>query len=241
METKIVKGVVLSSYDFKEKDKLVEIFSVELGKIVCLLKGCKAPTAKLKFAFQPFCFAEFSVIRNGKYYQIVDAKQIDSFFDISNDLTNYYLASLILELSSISVEFEEQNPRLFILLVNALKHICYDNLPPYLVATKFCEDILSMLGYNVNYQKCPVCGMTYTGKVFLNLDSGEFVCNACKSQNTIQISNQAFALLKILSNTEYDRLNSIKISSNVSKEAILVICKNIEHRLLKIIHSAKFI
>ncbi len=241
METKIIKGVVLSSYDYKEKDKLVEIFSAELGKLTGLLKGCKAPNAKLKFAFQPFCFAEFSVIKNGKFYQIIDAKLIDSFFDLTSDLNFYYLASLVLELSSIAVDFEEQNPKLFVLLLNTLKRICYDKLPPYLVTAKFCEDILNGLGYQANFYNCPVCNSPYLSKIFLNLDSGEFVCNACKSENSIQISNQAFSLLKILSNTEYDRLNSIKISSSVAKEAIICICKNIEHRLLKIIHSYKFI
>lgn len=241
METKIIKGIVLSSYDYKEKDKLVEIFSAEQGKIIAILKGCKAPSAKLKFAFQPFCFAEFSIIRSGKFYQIIDAKLIDSFFDLTNDLNTYYLANLILEVTGVSVDFDEQNINLFIMLANALKHICYDNLPPYLVALKYCENILNNLGYKINYQKCSSCGGEYLGKVYLNLDSGEFVCSACKMQNPMQISNQAFSLLKIISNTEYERLNSVKISSSVAKEGIILLCKNLEHRLLKIIHSAKFI
>lgn len=241
METKIIKGIVLSSYDYKEKDKLVELFSAELGKITAVLKGCKAPSAKLKFAFQPFCFAEFSVIKTGKFHQIIDAKLIDSFFDLTNDLNIYYLSNLILELSGASVDFEEQNPKLFLLLVNTLKRICYDGLPPYLVTAKFCEDILIMLGYKPSFQKCSVCQGDYLGRIFLNLDSGEFVCNACKNENSLQISNQAFSLLKILFNTDYDRLSSIKISSSVAREGILILCKNIEHRLLKIIHSAKFI
>lgn len=241
METKILKGIVLSSYDYKEKDKLVEIFSAEQGKLIAILKGCKAPSAKLKFAFQPFCFAEFSIIKSGKFYQIIDAKLIDSFFDLTNDLNTYYLANLIMEVTGASVEFEEQNASLFLMLVNALKNICYDNLPPYLVALKYCENILNNLGYKINYQKCSSCGGEYLGKVYLNLDSGEFVCSACKMQNSMQISNQAFSLLKIISNTEYERLNSIKISSSVAKEGIMLLCKNLEHRLLKIIHSAKFI
>ena len=120
-ETTIIKGIVLSSYDYKEKDKLVEVFSLEMGKITAVLKSCKAPNAKLKFAFQPFCFAEFSVVRLGKFYQIVDAKLIDSFFELTKDLNTYYLSNLVLELASVSVEFEEQNPELFLLLVNTLK------------------------------------------------------------------------------------------------------------------------
>lgn len=241
METKIVKGIVLSSFDYKEKDKLVELFTLELGKITAVLKGCKSPTAKLKFAFQPFCFAEFSVVNTGKFYQIIDAKLIDSFFDLTNDLSTYYLSSLVLELTSISVDFEEPNPKLFISVLNVLKYICYDNLPPYSVTLKFCLELLSSLGYSQNFQKCSECGGAFLSKIYLNLESGEFVCNACKSSSALQISNQAFSLIKIISGTTYDRLNTIKISSSVAKEGILILCKNIEHRLLKIIHTAKFL
>ena len=240
-QTEIVKGIVLSSFDYKEKDKLVEIFTVENGKITAVLKGCKSPNAKLKFAFQPFCFAEFSIARLGKFYQIIDAKLIDSFFDLTNDLNTYYLSSLALELASVSVEYEEQNPQLFLLLINSLKHICYDKLPAELILTKYAEDISGMLGYKINFNCCSACGMQYFGKVFLNLDTGAFVCSSCKNDNCLIVSNQAFSLMKILNNTEYQRLGTIKISSNIAREAILVICKNLEHRLIKIIHSAKFI
>ena len=241
METQIVKGIVLSSLDYKERDKLVEVFSVELGKITAVLKGCKSPSAKLKFAFQPFCFAEFSVIKNGKFYQIIDAKLIDSFFDLTTDLNTYYLSSLVLEVASLSVDFEEQNPSLFLLLVNSLKFMCYGKLPADLVALKFLIDVSNILGYRINYKKCLSCGMDYFGKIFLNLDNGEFVCDSCKTDGSVQISNQAFSLLKILSSTEYDRLGTIKIASSVSKEATILLCKNLERRLLKIIHSSKFI
>lgn len=240
-QTEIVKGIVLSSLDYKEKDKLVEIFTVEHGKITAVLKGCKSPNAKLKFAFQPFCFAEFSIVRLGKFYQIIDAKLIDSFFDLTKDLNTYYLASLALELTDVSLEFEEQNTPLFLLVLNVLKHICYDKLPAELVLAKFTEDVMTNLGYKINFNVCSNCGMQYLGKVFLNLDSGAFVCSTCKTENCLVVSNQAFALLKILNNTEYSRLGSIKMASNVARDAILILCKNIENRLLKIIHSAKFI
>lgn len=241
MQTQIVKGIVLSSCDYKERDKLVELFSLELGKITAVLKGCKAPNAKLKFAFQQFCFAEFSIIKNGKYYQIVDAKLIDSFFDLTTDLSTYYLSSLAIEVASLSVQYEEQNPKLFLLVLNALKYICYDGLPAHLVTAKFVEDVLQILGYKISFDKCSNCSMPYYGNVFLNLDSGEFVCSSCKSAQTSKISNQAFALLKILSNTPYERLGTVKIAQAVAKEGIVAICKNLEHRLLRVIHSVKFI
>ena len=241
METQIIKGIVLASYDYKEKDKLVELFSVELGKITAILKGCKAPSAKLKFAFQPFCFAEFSVVRTGKFYQITNASLIDSFFDITTDLDTYYLCNLMLEIVSLSTGQEEQNPKLFVLLANALKCICYDKINPYLTTLKFCIDVLASVGYSANYTKCASCGLNYTNKVYLNLDSGEFACLSCKSENSILLNNMTFSCIKIANNTEYSRLNSVKIASDVTRDAINIVCKNLEHRLYKNIRSLKFI
>lgn len=241
MESQIVKGIVLSSCDYKEKDKLVELFTVEQGKIVAVLKGCKAPNAKLKFAFQPFCFAEYTIIKVGKFYQITNASLIDSFFDLTADLDKYYLSNVMLEMTSVSVDNDEQNPQLFVLLANAIKYVCYDNINPYLVTLKFCNSLMDMLGYKINFAKCSSCGLPYTYKVYLNLDSGEFVCNACKTINSILVSNQSFAYIKIVNNTNFDRLNTIKIANEVAKECIIVVCKNLEHRLYKNIKSIKFI
>lgn len=241
METKIIKGIVLASYDYKEKDKLVELFSVELGKITAVLKGCKAPSAKLKFAFQPFCFAEFSVVRSGKFYQITNASLIDSFFDITADLDTYYLANVLLEIVSLAQADGEQNPNLFVLLANCLKTICYDKINPYLTTLKFCIDMVSMIGFNSNYTKCPCCGLNYTNKVYLNLDTGEYACLSCKSENSFLLSNQTFSCIKIANNTDYSRLNSVKIPNAVARDAINVVCKNLEHRLYKNIRSIKFI
>ena len=42
-----VTGIVLSAMPYKEKDKLVYIFTVELGLITGILKGVSAPKAKL--------------------------------------------------------------------------------------------------------------------------------------------------------------------------------------------------
>ena len=241
MEAKIIKGIVLSSCDYKEKDKLVELFSVELGKITAILKGCKAPSAKLKFAFQPFCFAEFSVVKSGKFYQITNAYLIDSFFCLTQDLDKYYLANVMLELVSLSVEQEEVNANLFINLANALKYVCYDNINPFLVCLKFCCNLLQTIGYKANFVKCVCCGLAYTHKVFLNLDTGEFSCMSCKNENSIVVPNQTFSCIKIANNTDFNRLNSVKIGSEVARDAINVVCKNLEHRLYKNIRSLKFI
>lgn len=240
-QTTIVRGIVLSSHDYKEKDKLCQIFTVELGKITALLKGCKAPNAKLKFAFQPFCFAEFSVAELGNFYQIIDAKLIDSFFDLTKQLTTYYLANLAIELVDVCVQQQEQNSNLFVLLANTLKHLCYENLPPYLVALKFCECVFENLGYKLNSKVCANCGLPFSNRVFFDVEKCGFVCFSCKNSNCLAISNRAFACIKIVANTQFERLLTVKIDSAVAREALLVLCKGIEQKQFKMLKSTKFI
>ena len=240
-ETLIVKGVVLSSCDYKEKDKLCQIFTVEFGKISAVIKNCKSPSAKLKFAFQPFCFAEFSLVRIGKFYQIIDAKLIDSFFDITKQLTTYYIANFMLELVDVSIQENEQNTALFLLFVNALKNLCYGNLPGYLVALKFCESVLDNLGYKLDFKVCSNCHLAFTNKIFFDVESCGFVCNVCQNSSSHSLSNQAFACAKIVANTDYQRLSTIKIDETVAREAVLTLSKGIEQKQYRMLRSTKFI
>ena len=52
-------ALVLRAADWGEYDKIVTLFTAERGKLSAALKGVKRAGAKLKFAAQPFCFAEF--------------------------------------------------------------------------------------------------------------------------------------------------------------------------------------
>ena len=52
-------ALVLRASDYGENDKIVTLFSLQYGKISAALKGVKKAGAKLKFAAQPFCFAEY--------------------------------------------------------------------------------------------------------------------------------------------------------------------------------------
>jgi DNA repair protein RecO (recombination protein O) len=64
MEIK-TEAIVLQSIDYKDNDKLLTLFSPSLGKLTAGIRGVKKPTAKLSFAAQPFCFAEYVLAEKG--------------------------------------------------------------------------------------------------------------------------------------------------------------------------------
>ena len=54
MEQIKVKGIVLKFSDFKDSDKIVTVFSAEMGILNIRVRGVKKNKAKLAFAVQPF-------------------------------------------------------------------------------------------------------------------------------------------------------------------------------------------
>ena len=61
----VTDAVVLRAMDFRDNDKIIFLLSPTEGKISAVLKGVKKAAAKLKYAGEPFCFAEFTLARRG--------------------------------------------------------------------------------------------------------------------------------------------------------------------------------
>ena len=91
MEIK-TEGIVLQSMDYKDNDKLLTLFSPTLGKILVGARGVKKPKAKLSFAVQPFCFAEYILAEKGGRYTLTGAYQYESFFSLRLDIVRFYAA-----------------------------------------------------------------------------------------------------------------------------------------------------
>ena len=85
------KGLVVASRDIGEKDKLLTILTLEYGKLTCKARGVKAPKSKLKMQTQPFCFADFEMVKSGGNYTLTGGNIIDSFFDFPLPFSSLYM------------------------------------------------------------------------------------------------------------------------------------------------------
>ena len=64
MEEKI-NALMIRSVDYADNDKILSLFSLEQGVISAKIRGVKKAGAKLKFAAEPFCFAEYILAGGG--------------------------------------------------------------------------------------------------------------------------------------------------------------------------------
>ena len=116
MEIK-VNALVTRAIEYKDNDKILTLYSYEKGKITAGIKGVKKSGAKLKFASEPFCFAEFILANKGERNTVINATFIDSFYNLRTSLLKYYSSSVIAETVNLLVEQEIRDENLFNLII----------------------------------------------------------------------------------------------------------------------------
>ena len=123
MEEIKTKGIVVKAIDYKDSDKLVTIFSPELGLIRARARGVKKNKAKLAFAAQSFAFVEFVLIQKGDFFTIVNASSIDQFFTLTSDFDAFVFMASCLEIVEKTIKQNEDQTEMFLLLLNVFKSV----------------------------------------------------------------------------------------------------------------------
>ena len=122
MELK-TNAIVLQSIDYKDNDKLLTLFSPELGRITAGARGVKKNTAKLAFSAQPFCFAEYVLAQKNGRYTVTGAYLHESFFSLRYDIVRFYAACAATEVCLAILMENERYDGLFIGLIECLKSL----------------------------------------------------------------------------------------------------------------------
>ena len=229
-----LKAIVIKSNDRKEKDKNILLFSIEKGKVWATLKGVKEPKAKMKLAQNLFCFGEF-VLESGKAGYIVTSFEVlESFREISEDIDKYFAGTALLEIiNSMSFSLDAEISGMFILLLKALKVLCFGDVYPLYVLDKFLIELFKQNGFPLYTDKCSNCGTKSFEKLFIDYSTGQLECSACRNFASEELSKATYMALKILSATQFDRLKSIKLAEGSDFALLKVLVKNFEIRFDK--------
>lgn len=224
LETK-VKAIVIGNKDYKEKDMLVTLFTLEEGIITVTFKGVKNTNAKLKAAKEIFSFGDFIYVK-GKTNVVVSADIIDSFYDITKNLSNFYSACNILKIIRTVLPEGETSPSLFVDTLKALNVLSENKIDSIYVLNKFLIRVFEGFGYKFNLNKCSTCGCDFLSHRFMNLRYGDITCFNCRVGEVEEISPSTYQALRILSQTDYSNLQTLKLSTNILKDAFTILHKN---------------
>lgn len=234
-----VNGVVINNIDYKDKDKLVVIYTLEKGLIMAKMRGVRQQNAKLKFAKEPCILAEFELLKSSENYTIKTVNLMDSFSSIVDDLDNFYASCMVLETIRI-IGTNQPNPNLYLTLLQALKHLAYEETNAFLVTSKFFIDVLSITGFKINTNRCFNCNAQFNLHILMDYNLGALVCEACSSESCQEISHGTFNAIKILNSSAWDKISTIRLPDKILKELNMILIKNLESRFLTNFKTKQF-
>ena len=176
MEIK-VDALVLRTADFGENDKMLTLFSLQRGKLSAAAKGVRKAGAKLRFAAQPFCFAEYVLAEKGERRTVISAAGTDGFYALREDIGKFYAAACVCGVCDALLLDGIVNEALFLYAVTALREMCEGDEAEALI--RFFLRALDLSGYRVSLQACADCGAELDGRTFFDLAGGCFTCGSC--------------------------------------------------------------
>jgi DNA repair protein RecO (recombination protein O) len=201
MEEKLT-GIVLSGVAYGESDKILSIYTLEKGAISAKIKGVKKAGAKLKFASEPFCFAEFLFSSKLDKKTVIGATLLESFYPIREDIKKYFAGGVVLEFVKHFTKENIVNEDLFFLVVNTLKELAYNNDKTIYSLVKFLIDALRVTGYALNLGGCVDCGKNVEGRTYFDYNNGGFYCEECFNGYGREINSSTLKELKMIDKGE---------------------------------------
>ena len=223
MEEK-VSGIVLGAVNFSENDKILNIFTLEKGVLSAKIKGVKKAGAKLKFASEPFCFAEFIFSKTAEKRTVIGASLIDSFYPVREDIKKYFSAGTVVEFLRRFYKESMVDEQEFLLSVGALKEIAYgDN--PLSSLVKFLINALAGFGYKLNLDGCVCCARDISGRIYFDYRSGGFSCDDCFDGVGREVQHSTFTALRLA------EANSLSDSNENVAKALRLLDYYIENRV----------
>ena len=226
LENKKINALMLRAVDYGENDKILTLLSAEEGRITAGIKGVKKSGAKLKFAAQPFCFAEYVLASSGGRYTVIQASECESFYDLRTDINRYYAACAVCE-AAIALTYEgDGGENLFSDCVHALGEMCRGDEGIALIT--FLVKALKSSGYGVRLDDCAKCGadLTTALKLRFDMDTGSFTCYDCG--DGIGASGVTFNVLRMAEGLPHDKES---ITADGKKRALRLLKEYVAYKV----------
>ena len=139
------EGIVIRSTAYGESNKVVTLYTRELGKVGVMARGAKKPNSRLSAITQLFTHGYFLVQIGSGLGSLQQGEIISSLRSIREDIFLTAYSSYIVELTDKSTEDRKINPYLFELLYQTL-HYINEGYDPDVLMNIYELKILNVLG-----------------------------------------------------------------------------------------------
>ena len=175
------KGLVLREAVYKETSRILTVLTSDSGKQTVTARGAKRRGSKLAGASQLLAFSDMTLYGNRGRWVLTEARPIEIFEPLRDDLEKMSLGSYFAELLEAVSDEDIPNPGILSLGLNALFALSEGKRKDALVKSAFELRLMCLAGFEPDLSACHVCGRTDISAPRLDLSGGVVRCRECRS------------------------------------------------------------
>lgn len=215
-----VEAVVLRHSEWGEADRMLVLFTLEMGKVRALAKGVRKPRSRKAGHLEPFTRVGLLLARGRDMLIVTQAETIDAYLPLKENLMAPTYASYVVELLDRFTYEEGENRGLYYLLTDTLTRLV-KSPNPELVMRFYEIRLLDLLGFRPQLFTCMNCEEEIQPQdQFFSAERGGILCPRCGAgvPGVRPISMQTLKYLRHLQRSQWSQVESIHLPAPVNRE-----------------------
>ncbi|MFH0847476.1 MAG: DNA repair protein RecO [Chloroflexota bacterium] len=236
------EAIIIKKIKLGEADRILTLFTPDLGKIRAVAKGVRRPRSKMSGHLELITYSLVSLSRGRNLDTISGSQTIEGFLPLKSDLELTAAALYTLELIDQFTEERQENQPLFQMLLETLRHLA-EGGDREMTLRYFEMRLLDLTGYRPELYACVACGKALEPVTnFFSAGAGGMLCPACRhSSYSNPISINSLQVLRWLQSGNYETICGLRPADTPLDELRRVLRSYIRFLLEKEIKSAAFL
>ena len=229
------EAVVLRHNDWGEADRLLWLYTRELGKVRAIGKGLRKPRSRKAGHLEPFTHTILMLARGRDMWIVTQADTLDAYLSLRENLVRVGYAAYVVELLDRFTYEEGENQGLFRLLIDTLTRL--NTEPSELLAVRYYEvRLLDLLGFRPQLFKCVSCGAVIQPEdQYFSAAQGGVLCPRCGKglQGAMPVSMASLRYLRHFQRSNYIEASRLRLTNSNNHELEVLM----QHYLTYILES----
>jgi DNA repair protein RecO (recombination protein O) len=184
-------GIALRTVKLGEADRIVTFVTAGHGKVRAVAKGVRKTKSRFGARVEPPTHVALQLWEGRELDVVTSADALDHFKAVRTDLDRLTRATALLEAVDAVVQEREEDPRIYAMLLGALRVLSAQEAP--LLVPAFYWKLLAQQGVGPVVDVCAHCGEA-AELVSFDVAEGGTLCRSCRSG--VRISPDAVRLLQ---------------------------------------------
>ncbi len=236
-------AIIIKKTRLGEADRILTLYTPELGKIQGVAKAVRRPKSKLSGHLELLTYSQVTLVRGKNIDTIIGSQTINSFRQVKNDLDLVSSACYIIEMVNRFTPEETADRRLFDLVLNTLERLSSTGKCGLLLRY-FELHFLQKAGYRPELEKCVLCRKQLATASTFSPSAGGMLCPACQRQSThygYTLSAGGLKTMQLIQATDWAGLDAVPVEDSTIDELEKLIRRYVHYLLDRDIKSAAWL